>query len=84
MSAQRLDRRSDGSWVQGPGDLRRLAERVPTTGETEQSFGAFCVLSTVLLADAGIGVRNLAGGVKAWAGSGRTVARDGGTPGAVP
>ncbi|MCF7552651.1 rhodanese-like domain-containing protein [Pseudonocardia sp. WMMC193] len=39
--------------------------------------------AAVLLAAAGIDVRNLAGGMKAWAEAGRTVARDDGTPGAV-
>ena len=39
--------------------------------------------AAVLLAAAGVDVRNLAGGMKAWAEDGRTVARDDGTPGTV-
>ncbi|RTL69560.1 MAG: rhodanese-like domain-containing protein [Pseudonocardiaceae bacterium] len=35
------------------------------------------------LADAGLDVRNLAGGMKAWAGAGRDVVRDDGSPGTV-
>ncbi len=39
--------------------------------------------AAAVLADAGIDVRNLAGGMKAWVAAGRTVARDDGTAGTV-
>lgn len=39
--------------------------------------------AAIMLAAAGVDVRNLAGGMKAWAEAGRAVARDDGTPGTV-
>lgn len=87
-----LDVREPAEWTAGhiPGAVHMPLGALDTAGvPTDRVVVAVCRSgnrsgrAAAALADAGIDVRNLAGGMKAWAQEGRTVARDDGSAGTV-
>jgi len=87
-----LDVREDDEWSAGhaPGAVHmRLADLDPAALTGAKPVVAVCRsgnrsrTAAMKLADAGISVYNLAGGMTAWDGSGRAVVRDDGTAGTV-
>jgi len=87
-----LDVREDDEWSAGhaPGAVHmRLGDLDPAALGTNRTAVAVCRsgarsrMAAMKLAEAGVSIYNLAGGMKAWDGSGRAVVRDDGTAGIV-
>lgn len=87
-----LDVREDGEWQAGhaPGSMHvPLGDLTPTVVPRDRPVVAVCRsgnrsgYATQLLASVGYDVRNLVGGMKAWAAAGQPVVRPDGAPGAV-
>ncbi len=87
-----LDVREDDEWAAGhiPGAIHvRLGELDPASLNPAGTVVAICRsgnrsrVAAAILADAGITVYNLAGGMVAWDGGGRPVVRDDGSAGTV-
>ena len=87
-----LDVREDDEWSVGhaPGAIHmRLGDLDPSHLAADKPIVAVCRsgnrsrTAATRLADAGLRVYNLAGGMKAWEGSGQPVIRDDGTTGSI-